>query len=201
MFCNLPFHQKGKSINHVVVTYSVLEPSLSVVNFSFLPCFLPCERRRKLDEQPWCFKCCWGVEHVSRYCLPAEKCEWCAAGHDTRSCLYRLTPTAAADALCWNPHHRLHQTPRIRNVFGVISQGQMFGMVVLRDPAPSQLRVLQRCRSHPQNHQPARFRPLSPDSATVISIRQAVAFFESRCTAFTICLDAIDPCIKSLISQ
>lgn len=67
------FHQNGSPINRLVVTWSLLEPPPSVVNFSFLPCLPSCELRRMKDEQPWCYKC-WGIGHISRYCSASEKC-------------------------------------------------------------------------------------------------------------------------------
>ena len=91
------FRQDGTPINRLVITWSLLEPPPSVVDFSFLPCLPPCELRKMKDEQPWCFNC-WGIGHISRYCSAPEKCAWCAAGHATRSCPHRnpSTPTAAA---------------------------------------------------------------------------------------------------------
>ncbi|XP_068247601.1 uncharacterized protein [Palaemon carinicauda] len=40
------------------------------------------------DEKPWCFKC-WGISHISRYCASPEKCAFCAAEHDSRTCPHR----------------------------------------------------------------------------------------------------------------
>ncbi|XP_064120272.1 uncharacterized protein LOC135224879 [Macrobrachium nipponense] len=82
------FLQDGKSINRIVITWSHPDPPPPFVNFSFLPCLPSCELRRMPDEKPWCFKC-WGIGHISRYCAAPEKCAFCAAEYDSRTCPHR----------------------------------------------------------------------------------------------------------------
>lgn len=69
---------------------------------SFLPCLPLCELRKMQDEQPWCYKC-WGLGHISRYCTASEKFAWCSGAHDSRTCIHRTPPSAAASTSCQDP--------------------------------------------------------------------------------------------------
>lgn len=85
------FHQDGRPLNRIVVTWTLEEPPPSTFSFSFLPCLPACEVRHLNNDQPSCYKC-WGVGHISRYCSAQEKCAWCSGCHDSRTCPHRAPP-------------------------------------------------------------------------------------------------------------
>ncbi|MPC62671.1 hypothetical protein E2C01_056760 [Portunus trituberculatus] len=80
------FYQNGKPLNHIIITWSLLEQPPQTFDFSFLPLLPSSEIHRLLNDSPTCYKC-WGIGHISRYCS-AEKCAWCSGPHDSRSCHY-----------------------------------------------------------------------------------------------------------------
>ena len=109
------FLQNGVPINRLVITWSLPDPPPSHYNFSFLPCLPSCELRKMPDEQPWCFKC-WGIGHISRYCTAREKCAWCSAEHDSRSCPHRApavttVPPSASTSSTATPNPSTPDTP------------------------------------------------------------------------------------------
>ena len=85
------FHHNGKAINKIVVTWNAQMPPPTTYTFSFLPCLPACEISLMRVDQPTCYKC-WGVGHISTYCVASEKCAWCAGPHDSRTCQHRGPP-------------------------------------------------------------------------------------------------------------
>ena len=88
------FYQNGKSINRIVVTWSLQEPPLSSVSFSFFSCLPPYEFRWLENDKPFCYKC-WGIGHILRYCSAPKKYAFSSESHHSRTC----------------PHHALQSSP------------------------------------------------------------------------------------------
>ncbi|KAG0714002.1 hypothetical protein GWK47_014958 [Chionoecetes opilio] len=95
------FHQDGKPISRIVVTWTDTDPPPSSFPFSFLPSLPPCEFRLLHNDKPSCFKC-WGIGHISRYCFgPGTMCMVCWRSrlpHLPSPCPPTTTPGH------WRPH-------------------------------------------------------------------------------------------------
>ena len=190
------FHQNGKPLSRIVVTWTLPDPPPPTVAFSFLPCLPPCGVSEMRVDQPTCYKC-WGVGHISTYCWTSEKCAWCAGPHDSRTCQHRgpppLPPAEDSTATRASPPPadvtsnwrcpRCHE-PGV-NVWHGCSRPQptaASASVPERPPHPSPL-------THAVSTLDSR--PASP-SPQILALRSAVEELKKRCAALESRLDAFE---------
>ena len=197
------FHQNGKPLSRIVVTWTLPDPPPPTVAFSFLPCLPPCGFSEMRVDQPTCYKC-WGVGHISTYCSASEKCAWCAGPHDSRTCQHRgppppppaedrtatrASPPPADVTSNWRCPRC--QEPGV-NVWHGCSRPQptaASASVPERPPHPSPLtHAVSTLDSRPASPSPP---PASP-SPQVLALRSAVEELKKRCAALESRLDAFE---------
>ncbi|XP_066964350.1 uncharacterized protein [Macrobrachium rosenbergii] len=141
------------------------------------------------DEKPSCFKC-WGIGHILRYCAISEKCAFCAAEHDSRTCPHRhpvpptLVDTASASASNSLP------LPALDTSHWKCLRCEESGVNVWHGCA-------RRSRTASNQHvaQPLPLPSIPPPvaaSSQVSTLRNAVEVLKSRCDSLTSRFEAIE---------
>ena len=75
---------KSTPINQIVVTWSLPQPSLPSIAFSYIPCLISCDFRTMKDEQAWCYRC-RSIGHITSYCFGTEQCSYCSDYQDSKA--------------------------------------------------------------------------------------------------------------------
>ena len=194
------FLQNGVPINRLVITWSLLDPPPPTFAFTFLPCLPACELRRLRDDQPWCFRC-WGIGHISRYCsATSERCAWCAADHDSRTCPHRAPPpppptsTSDTEQRTQPSHDTSHwKCPRCHQQGVNVWHGCARRTRPEAPPPPPPRRVIHQQLPHAAHplDSPTVSKP-APESAQLLALRKAVNTMMSRCSSFASRFDAIE---------
>ena len=188
------FVQDGSPINRIVIVWNLPDPPPSTIFFDFLPCLPPCEVRRLINDQPWCYRC-WGVGHISRYCSASPKCAWCAADHDSRTCPDRRESSASTseqppppvDESRWKCPRCLQ--PGVNVWHGCARRQAQPRVPAASTPPPLQL---------PTTPQSSLITSVSPQDQ---ALRKSVAALLERCKALEDRFSAFDARIEGLVTS
>ncbi|KAG0725261.1 hypothetical protein GWK47_038963 [Chionoecetes opilio] len=192
------FHQDGKPISRIVVTWTDTDPTPSSFAFSFLPSLPPCEFRLLHNDKPSCFKC-WGIGHISRYCSGLERCAWCAGGYDSRTCPHRAPPPPPPVTGAHTP-----PPPPVDTSHWRCPRCQEPGVSVWHGCARRKAAVPSTPAPPPPPPLPHAATPLVPPaspSPQVQALRIAVDKLMTRCASLESRLDAIDARLTSVATS
>lgn len=197
------FRQNGQALNRIVITWSEEEPPPSSVAFTFLPCLPPCEIRPMASDRPTCFRC-WEVGHISRYCSATEKCGWCSASHDSRSCPHRGPPPPPTEAHATTPTPPLQadtsnwQCPRCHEKGVSVWHG-----CPRRRPAPPRQSAPPPPppSSSPVSHHPPMGSSSPSQPPRVLALQCAVKKLQEHAASLNTRLDTLETTINNLVAS